>query len=108
MRQTIALLLFLSVPSIHAAEKYLFVWAGDQSRNNPDFLAVVNFDEHSTSYGRVIKSVPLTGAGATGNEPHHVGLSTDGKILAAGGLLSVLKGQREIFFFDVSDPEETR
>ena len=25
-------------------EKYLFVWAGDQARMNPDFLAVINFD----------------------------------------------------------------
>ena len=89
-------------------EKHLFVWAGDQSRNNPDFLAVINFDEHSSKYGAVIRAVPLTGSGATGNEPHHVGLSADGKVLAAGGLLSVLKGQREIFFFDVSDPDEPR
>src|SRR5882724_5045903 len=28
-------------------EKYLFVWAGNQSRINPDFLAVINFNEHS-------------------------------------------------------------
>jgi len=52
--------------------------------------------------------VPLTGAAATGNEPHHVGISVDGRVLAAGGLLSVLKGQPEIFFFDVSDPRSTR
>jgi hypothetical protein len=89
-------------------EKVLFVWAGDQSRSNPDFLAVINFDERSSRYGMVIRTVPLPGAGAAGNEPHHVGLSADGKVLAAGGLLSVLKGQPEIFFFDVSDPEETR
>ena len=89
-------------------EKYLFVWAGDQSRSNPDFLAVINFDEHSPDYGAVIKSVPLTGSGAAGNEPHHVGISSDGKVLAAGGLLSVLKGQPEIFFFDVSDPRNAR
>lgn len=89
-------------------EKYLFVWAGDQSRSNPDFLAVINFDEHSRDYGAVIKTVPLTGGGATGNEPHHVGISSDGKVLAAGGLLSVLKGQPEIFFFDISDPRNAR
>src|SRR5437763_13147705 len=89
-------------------EKYLFVWAGDQSRSNPDFLAVINFDEHSRDYGAVIRTVPLAGAGATGNEPHHVGLSSDGKTLAAGGLLSVLKGQPEIFFFDVSHPESAK
>jgi selenium-binding protein 1 len=85
-------------------EKYLFVWAGDQARTSPDFLAVINFDEHSPAYGSVIATVPLANPGATGNEPHHVGLSADGKVLAAGGLLSVLKGQNEVFFFDVSNP----
>ena len=85
-------------------EKHLFVWAGDQARTNPDFLAVINFDEHSNSYGKVITTLPLPEPGATGNEPHHVGLSADGKVLGAGGLLSVLKGQNEIFFFDVSNP----
>ena len=85
-------------------EKNLYIWAGDQARTNPDFLAVVNFDEHSPKYGKVVTSVPLPGPGATGNEPHHVGLSADGKTLACGGLLSVLKGQHEIFFFDVTEP----
>lgn len=85
-------------------ERHLFVWAGDQARKNPDFLMVANFDEKSPEYGKVITTVPLPGPGASGNEPHHVGLSSDGKVLACGGLLSVLKGQKEIFFFDVSDP----
>ena len=100
---------FLIALSLAAAalggEKTLYVWAGDQTRINPDFLAVVNFDEQSPKYGTVMATVPLTGAGATGNEPHHVGISQDGKILGAGGLLSVLKGQPEIFFFDVSDAD---
>ena len=104
----LAAALMLVAAPLSAAEKYLFVWAGDQSRTNPDFLAVVDFDERSSRYGTVIKTVPLTGSGATGNEPHHVGISEDGKVLAAGGLLSVLKGQPEIFFFDVSDPTATR
>src|SRR5258705_11508380 len=69
-------------------EKYLFVWAGDQARSGPDFLAVVNFNEDSRNYGKVITTVPLPGAGSTGNEPHHVGLSKDGRVLACGGLLS--------------------
>ena len=87
-----------------ASEKHLFVWAGDQARSAPDFLAVVDFDEDSPNYGKVVTTVPLPGAGASGNEPHHVGLSSDGRVLACGGLLSVLKGQKEIFFFDVSNP----
>ena len=102
-----AALLFLTVPLL-ASEKTLFVWAGDQSRVHPDFLAIINFDEHSPGYGSVIKVVALPGGGAAGNEPHHVGISEDGKILGAGGLLSVLKGQPEIFFFDVSNPRDVR
>jgi 56kDa selenium binding protein (SBP56) len=83
----------------------LLVWAGDQARQAPDFLAVVDFDESSPGYGKVLNTVPLPGPGESGNEPHHVGLSANGRILATGGLLSVLKGQREIFFFDVSNPD---
>ncbi|HYK90818.1 MAG TPA: selenium-binding protein SBP56-related protein [Acidobacteriota bacterium] len=105
----VSLLLWLTaVSGRNAHEKYLFVWAGDQARTNPDFLAVVNFDQASSNYGEVITTVPLPGPGASGNEPHHVGLSADGRVLACGGLLSVLKGQKEIFFFDVSEPESPR
>jgi selenium-binding protein 1 len=89
-------------------ERVLFIWAGDQARTNPDFLAVVNFDEYSRDYGKIITTVPLPGPGATGNEPHHVGLSRDGRVLACGGLLSVLRAQKEVFFFDVSNPEAPR
>src|SRR5260370_15163793 len=96
------------VRAAHDDEKYLFVWSGDQARINPDFLAVIDFDERSHSYGRLIGTLPLAGPGATGNEPHHVGLSADGNVLAAGGLLSVLKGQKEVFFFDVSKPKSPR
>jgi len=86
------------------SQKYLFICAGDQARTAPDFLAVINFDPTSANYGKVIATAPLPQPGATGNEFHHIGLSADGKVAACGGLLSVLKGQKEIYFFDVSDP----
>ena len=90
--------------TLHArGERFLYVWAGDQARQAPDFLAVVDFDEGSPRYGKVLNTVPLPGPGEAGNEPHHVGLSSDGRTLACGGLLSVLKGQKEIFFFDGSN-----
>jgi selenium-binding protein 1 len=89
---------------VRTGEKYLYVWAGDQARTAPDFLAVVDFDEASPGYGTLLTTVPLPGPGNTGNEPHHVGLSADGRTLACGGLLSLLKGQNEIFFFDLADP----
>jgi hypothetical protein len=89
----------------NGAEKHLFIWAGDQARTAPDFLAAVNFNQKSAEYGKVITRVPLPSPGASGNEPHHVGLSKDGRTLACGGLLSVLKGQNEIFFFAVTHPD---
>ena len=83
--------------------KTLYIWAGDQERVRSDFLAVIDFNEHSHNYGRVLRTVPLPPPGNVGNEPHHCHLSADKNILACGGLLSVLSGQNGIFFFDVSN-----
>jgi hypothetical protein len=88
----------------HAA-KYLYIWAGDQARLAPDFVTVINFDESSKGYGKILKTAPVP---TSGNEAHHMHLSADGNILAAGGLLSLLKGQDGIFFFDVSTPDNPR
>jgi selenium-binding protein 1 len=89
-------------------EKVLYIWASDQARVAPDFLAVIDFDENSLNYGRVITTVPLPPPGNIGNEPHHCHLSADERILACGGLLSVLKGQNGIFFFDVTSARHPR
>lgn len=86
----------------------LYVWAGDQARIAPDFLAVINFDEDSPDYGKVVTTVPIPPPGNVGNEPHHCHLSTDKNVLACGGLLSLLRGQNSIFFFDVSDARHPR
>ena len=90
------------------AARTLYVWAGDQARVAPDFLAVIDFDEDSPRYGKVIRTVPVPGPGASGNEPHHCNLSADKNILACGGLLALLKGQDSIFFFDVSNARHPR
>jgi hypothetical protein len=86
----------------------LYIWAGDQARVAPDFLAVINFDEDSHDYGKVVKTVPIPPPGNIGNEPHHCHLSADKNTLACGGLLSLLKGQNGIFFFDVSEPRDPK
>src|SRR5262249_43537574 len=90
----------------HQREETLYIWAGDQERTRPDFLAVIDFDEHSPTYGRVLRTVPLPPPGNVGNEPQHCHLSADNNILACGGLLSVLSGQNGIFFFDVSNTRQ--
>lgn len=35
-------------------EKTLYICAGDQAHKIPDFLAVIDFDEESADYGKVI------------------------------------------------------
>jgi hypothetical protein len=87
-------------------ENTLIIWAGDKAHVKPDFIAVIDFDERSPRYGKVLRTVPLTGPSAIGNEPHHVGLSADGKTFVGAGLLSVLRGQDQVFFFDVSHPRD--
>jgi DNA-binding beta-propeller fold protein YncE len=103
-----SLLLGSGLPTAYAdderEENTLLVWAGDQARIKPDFLAVVDFDRNSARYGKVLRTVPLDGASAVGNEPHHVGVSSDGRTLALGGLLSILRRHDQVFFFDVTDP----
>jgi len=81
-------------------ETTLYVWASDQARIANDFLVVVDFDPHSHNYGKVLETVPVD---TSGNEAHHCHLSADKNTLARGGLLSLLKGQDDVFFFDVSD-----
>lgn len=88
--------------------KTLYVWAGDQARVAPDFLAVIDFDEQSKDYGKVIRTVPIPPPGNVSNEAHHCHLSADKKILGCGGLLSLLRGQNGIFFFDLSDAGHPR
>jgi selenium-binding protein 1 len=95
------------------AEDTLFVWAGDAAHKAPDFFTVVDFDKGSSTYGKIlgyaplpkwlISAIPLSN-GSIGNEPHHVGVSADKKVLAGGGLLSILRGQNQNFFWDITNP----
>jgi len=89
-------------------DKVLYIWAQDQAQVAPDFLAVIDFDEDSPKYGQVINVVPLPPPGNTGNEPHHCHLNSTKMILGCGGLLSLLKNQNGIFFFDVRDAKKPR
>jgi hypothetical protein len=46
----------------------------------------------------------VTDVPTSGNSPHHLTPSLDGKTIAGGGLLSLLKTQDTAFYFDVSNP----
>ncbi len=90
------------------SEKVLYIWAQDQAHVAPDFLAVIDFDEKSSEYGQVIDVVPVPPPGNIGNEPHHCHLNSNKTVLGCGGLLSLLKNQNGIFFFNVTDARKPK
>ena len=66
-----------------ADSRYLFVWAGDADKRESDFLAVLDVDRHSPTYGEVITTLPV---GAVGTVPHHTEyeMPADGVLWANG------------------------
>jgi hypothetical protein len=64
-----------------------------------DFLATYSLDDDT--FGQLIY---VTDVPSSGNSPHHLGVSLDGKTLVGGGLLSLLKTQDTAYYFDTSNP----
>lgn len=64
-----------------------------------DFLAAYSLDDDTFGTFLWLADVPTSG-----NSPHHLGVSSDGKTLVGGGLLSLLKTQDTAYYFDVSNP----
>lgn len=86
----------------------MYVWSGQDPAvsNAADFVAVVDFAERSSTYGKILKTVPLVsdasvGLGQSKNEPHHSSISSDGKYYVTAGLLSFLEKQKEVFIWRV-------
>jgi hypothetical protein len=85
---------------IFTGEPYLLVWAGDADRQNADFLAVIDADPTSDSYGKVQRTYPVR---SRGNEPHALApVRNDGRVFG-GALLT----NRE-FVFDLAKPLAAR
>ncbi|MCJ1470441.1 hypothetical protein MMC07_009086 [Pseudocyphellaria aurata] len=76
---------------------YFFAGAGDNIHK--DFLAAYSLDDDTFGTFLWLADLPTSG-----NSPHHLGSSIDGKTLVGGGLLSLLKTQDTAFYFDVSNP----
>lgn len=79
----------------------LYLWTASSDTTAPDFLAVVDVDESSPRFGRVIGSIAVPGRK---NGPHHTEheLAPDRRLFANGF------GSGQTFIFDLSDPANPR
>ncbi|KAI9036179.1 uncharacterized protein KD926_002209 [Aspergillus affinis] len=93
----------LDSPPFTASEikpkKIGYFWTGSGDREHKDFLATYSLDDDTFGTLIFVTDVP-----SSGNDPHHLGPSLDGKTLFGGGLLSLLKTQDTGFYFDTSNP----
>lgn len=98
-RLLLPVLLFALSLSALAAKKhsYLFVWAGDDDKKSSDFLAVIDADPTSSTYGKVVATKPT---GEAGSRPHH----TEDVAPANGHLLANGFDAGKTWLFDVSQP----
>jgi hypothetical protein len=78
---------------------HLYLWAGDADagEGDSDFLAVVDADPESPTYGSVLGTAPV---GSAGNDPHHAEpIAPTGGLLFANGF-----NANRTFLFDLSSP----
>jgi hypothetical protein len=85
----------------HASEtsRHLFVWAWDVDKGDNDFLAVIDVDRRSSTYGHIVRTLPAPG----GRGAHHVEYEMTTSQLFANSFDS-----GRTFVFDLSDPEHPR
>jgi len=89
------------VKRLDRPEKYLYLFCVDADARDNDFLAVIEVNADSTSYGTILRTVDL---GTKGNETHHWGYTDDRTRIWAGGLFS-----SRIWILDVAtDPAKPR
>jgi WD40 repeat protein len=97
-RKIALLVVSLCVAAVAADKpKYLFVWAGDDAKKSQDFLAVVDADPQSKTYGQTVATVSVPGTTGT---PHH----TELVMSKTGHLLANQFESGQSIVFDVHDP----
>jgi hypothetical protein len=76
---------------------YLFAWSGDKAKNGNDFLAVIDADPSSPSYGRLATTLVTD---QQTRQVHH----TEYSMPASGMLFANDHAAGRTFIFDVRDP----
>jgi methanethiol oxidase len=89
------------VKRLDRPEKYLYVFCLDAQGKNHDFLAVVDVDRSSPTFGKISYRLDL---GSSGNETHHFGFTDDRTHIWGCSLFS-----SRMFLIDVaSEPAQPR
>ena len=89
------------VKRLDRQEKYLYLFCVDADEQDNDFVAVIDVDPDSDTFGTITYRLDL---GSKGNETHHWGYTDDRTRIWAGGLLS-----SRIWILDVAtDPARPR
>lgn len=86
-----------TVRSGSAGSTHLLIWAWDVDGRSDDFLAVVDVDRRSASYGQVVRTLPAQG----GRGAHHVEYAMTTNELFANSFES-----GRTFVFDLGDPAD--
>jgi hypothetical protein len=77
--------------------RYLYAWSGDEDEKDSDFLAVIDVDPASATYGKVVATAPI---GVKATMPHHIEYETPpGTTLFANGWKA-----SHSFVLDIADP----
>lgn len=85
---------------IFTGEPHLLVWAGDADRQNADFLALIDADPTSDTYGKVLRTYPIR---SRANEPHAlVPVRNDNRVFGSALLTN------RVFVFDLQKPLAAR
>ena len=83
--------------AVSATGHYLFAWTGDEKKEGNDFLAVIDADPVSATYGKLVASV---GTDQKTDRIHH----TEYVMPASGMLFANDHDVGRTFIFDVNDP----
>ncbi|KAF2465069.1 uncharacterized protein BDR25DRAFT_240865 [Lindgomyces ingoldianus] len=84
-------------------KKIGYFWTAAGDNQHKDFLATYSLDDDTFGTLLWVTDVP-----SSGNSPHHLGPSLDGKTLVGGGLLSLLKTQDTAYYFDTTNPYQPK
>jgi len=89
------------IKGLTTPEKVMYLWTLPAvPKGGPDYLAVIDVDLSSETYGKILKRVKV---GTSGNEAHHIGFTDDRTRIWAASLNS-----NRLFIFNVTDPANPR